>query len=554
MVLVALVDQEVVLALLDLLGLVGRVEALLALDADRVRDADGLAAAGDAAAGARHDFDEVVVGLAGADVVDEALGVGEAVDDRHADLPAGRGHGGFLDGLHAADFLEVDGGERLVVELFDRVAEGGFHDAAGRAEDHAAAGGESHGHVERFGLELIELDAERVDHALDFAGGHDDVDFLLAVDVELRQLGFELLRRAGHDGDDHEVLALAAELFGQDLLGDGAEHGLRGTAAGEVRDHFGEVDLGELDPGGAAAGEHRERAAVGDAVDELGGFLEDGHVGGEAGVVDVLEAHELQGGDELARHVLARLRAEVFAQRHADGRSDLDHDGLGGIVQGVPHAVAVLLRHDRAGGADGGALAAVHAFDRAEGRAEGRGHAGVGAAVGEVDRADALDFGADAHAVAAEHALVRVADERRGGEVDRVVLLHGFEADVLDAELVGDALQGAVLVAGAGRAFAVVVGEQEFHADLAHVADLLGVRVDDHAGRGGGGAGRHDALAFDEDEAETACAVDAQFGVVAEGRDLDPGFADDFEEVALVGERDFPSVDGQCFNGIGHDE
>ena len=68
--------------------------------------------------------------------------------------------------------------------------------------------------------------------------------------------------------------------------------------------------------------------------------------------------------------------------------------------------------------ADARALAAVDALHLVEVLAEGRDHRGLGAPVREIDGAHGLDLGADADAIAAEDALVRVAHEGRRGIVD----------------------------------------------------------------------------------------------------------------------------------------
>ena len=205
--------------------------------------------------------------------------------------------GRFFNGVHTAHRFEVDGFERLAGNLFNRVTQRRFHNAAGRAEYNAAAGRESERHVERFRFQLVELNAKGANHALDFARGNDDIGLGNAVDLEFRQLCFELLRRARHNGDDDKVFAFASELFRQDILRNGSKHSLRRAAGGNVRQHLGIVRLAVLDPRRAAARKERQLFLLCESLNELGRFFEDRHVGGKAGVVNVLKAHELERGD-----------------------------------------------------------------------------------------------------------------------------------------------------------------------------------------------------------------------------------------------------------------
>ena len=70
----------------------------------------GLAAAADAAAGTGHHLDHVERLLAGRDLVQENLGVGQAVGHADVDIPLADGHVGFaqpLDGPDLGEFQPV---------------------------------------------------------------------------------------------------------------------------------------------------------------------------------------------------------------------------------------------------------------------------------------------------------------------------------------------------------------------------------------------------------------------------------------------------------------
>ena len=130
----------ILMALAQGQALVQIVEGLDAGLARFVIGADGLSAAADAAAGAGHDLDEEIVGLAVLDPADDLLGVLQAVDHRHLEGGAVQIDSGLLDAAHlAADRLEFQPGQFLLgVELIGG-AQGGLHDAAGGAEDGARA-------------------------------------------------------------------------------------------------------------------------------------------------------------------------------------------------------------------------------------------------------------------------------------------------------------------------------------------------------------------------------------------------------------------------------
>ena len=67
--------------------------------------------------------------------------------------------------------------------------------------------------------------------------------------------------------------------------------------------------------------------------------------------------------------------------------------------------------------------------------------------------------------------------------------------------------------------------------DTSHLPNLIGMRSDDHSRfRSGRATGRNPA-SLDLDQAEAARAVDAQFGMVAKRRDVNPRFPGDVEDV-----------------------
>lgn len=120
------------------------VDLIQGLDAgvpDGVVGADGLSAAADTAAGAGHDLDEDIVGLAALYPADKLLGVLQTVGHGHLQGGAVEVNGGLLDGVDVAPYgVKLQPGQGLAgVELVGG-AQGGLHNAAGSAEDGAGAG------------------------------------------------------------------------------------------------------------------------------------------------------------------------------------------------------------------------------------------------------------------------------------------------------------------------------------------------------------------------------------------------------------------------------
>ena len=277
--------------------------------------------------------------------------------------------------------------------------------------------------------------------------------------------------------------------------------------------------------------------------DELVGLFDDGQVGGKARVVDGLEAHPLEGRHDPADLHAARRHAERFAQRHANGRRDLGHDRFLRVVQRLPDLFDFQARRQGPGGANRRAETAVHALNVFEVLAEGGNDAGRRAAEGKVDHAHPLDLFAGPHAVAAQDALVRIADQRDAGIIDRLRFVGGAKPHVVDSQAARQILKLAVGALGTGRAILLVVGQDQFQGDFPQLPDLVGVRANAQAGFRQRRATGHHAAALDIDQAEPARAVDAQLRVVAEGGDFNPGLPRQFQKVPFAVDRHNHVVD-----------
>ena len=121
------------------------------------------------------------------------------------------------------------------------------------------------------------------------------------------------------------------------------------------------------------------------------------------------------------------------------------------------------------------------------------------------------------------------------------------DADLTDAEVLGESLKLADAVAGAGGAIGRVVGEEKLDDGAAGFAGGGGVGLDDHVGTHREGAARLEhALLLDLDKADSAGAHGGQVGMVAEGGDLDAGLLGRLKDGHAGGRRDLLAVDGDC--------
>ena len=341
--------------------------------------------------------------------------------------------------------------------------------------------------IHRLVGQFAEIDAGRADHLAEFARGEHGVDVASAAGAHLRPLALELLGGAGHDGGDEDLLGLQAEFLGIVGLGQRAEHLLRRLAGREVGQDLRMEVLGEQDPAGRTAGEHRQghrflvHQRPSQAREQFRAFLQDRHVGGEVRVEHGIESEPPQGGRHFAGDERAGRIAEALAQRGANGRRRLHDDMLVRIIDRVPHAVDIGLLGDGADGTDRGALAALHAGHRGQVAIEGRADGGVEAASLRPTGADVLRLGADAHAATALDALAVVAHQAGRRQIDALARLLAGVADGANAEFGGERLQFAVLAAVARLAVAVVLGQQHLDHQAARLAHAARVGPDAHA-------------------------------------------------------------------------
>ena len=88
-----------------------------------------------------------------------------------------------------------------------------------------------------------------------------------------------------------------------------------------------------------------------------------------------------------------------------------------------------------------------------------------------------------------------------------------------------------------------MIGKQQLDIDLTHITQFGSFGLDDHTGPGCGGTSCGHTLADDFNQTETAGSVDGKFRVIAEGRQVNTCFADNFKQIAFAFDRNFYIID-----------
>ena len=233
----------------------------------------------------------------------------------------------------------------------------------------------------------------------------------------------------------------------------------------------------------------------------------------------------------------------MAARIRGSGLHDDVHRRIG---DGLPHAARTALFEKGRGGADVDALPALDADRFVHLRGVGGGDVGLEAAALLAEVVNALDFAADADAAAAEHALLPVADDRMAGKVDRNFLPPALEVPCPHAHRIGQVLEFAVAVAVASLAILGVVVQQQFDDVAAGLADVGRVGLHLHAFPHLLTTGSHiKTHAFDVDDANSAGALQAEVGMVAEPGDADAQLLAGLHDGRAIGNLEGSGVDGE---------
>ena len=383
----------------------------------------GRATTADAAAWAGHNLDELDVGnfwVLSLDLLDELHGVGNALSDSNIDLETVEVGGDNLDAVGgASESGDVQVLHWLLGDHGVGSPDSSLHNTTRAAEDGGGTGTDGVAPVEFCVWEVLEVDLLLLEEPHEFAGGENDIDLFTAVlHLELDALDFVLLGNAWHDGDVDDLVWLEVLLLGPVGLDDATEHGHWRPAGGKVRDEFWGVLLDVVDPGWAAGGEHWDVTTLGKPLNEFVGLFDDGNVGSEVGVKDVVETELLESGDHLASADGTGWKAHSVAKVDTDGWGGLDNDGLAGLVsEDLLDFGDLVLLLDGAWAASEGALTALDASGILKWLAVGGADLLGITILDELEDALASDGLASLDAEAAGNALFPVEDKRVGGVI-----------------------------------------------------------------------------------------------------------------------------------------
>ena len=164
---------------------------------------------------------------------EERAGIGGAINDRHLKRQVTDGHLGLPHALVSPDGLQGQQGLRrfLPGEVFVGGAQGGFHYAAGIAEDHAGTGGLAHQGVVGGVLQRVPVHALCLGPAGQLPGGDDLVGVPHALDavviggsVHLLPPDLKFLGGAGRQGHVDDLPGVQPQLSGKVGFHRGALH------------------------------------------------------------------------------------------------------------------------------------------------------------------------------------------------------------------------------------------------------------------------------------------------------------------------------------------
>ena len=373
-----------------------------------------LAAAVDAAAGASHNFDELIRAFAFSDLVHENFCVLHSVCYRKTEDLAVDFDLGFLDSVKSADGSEGDCAVFLAGENMVNSSESCFHNAAGYAEDNACAGSFAHNIlVEVFIRKFAEYDTAAADHICKFADGKNCVNVFKTFCVDhFGSFFFKFLCGTGHDGNNEDILGVDSVFFRIVALDDCALHLVRRFAGRKMVKLIFIISFAIVYPTGGAGSDHRKNAAVFHSVEKFGSFFHNGKVCAEVGIVNFFKSESSESSNHFSGYGSADRHSEFFAESCADCGS-----GLNDNVAAESHCFIDFFnfgfKHKCTGGADGNALAAKDAGRFIERSVSGRAYDCVESAVFKTKNAVSVCVSASCDAASAKDAFAGVANDGR---------------------------------------------------------------------------------------------------------------------------------------------
>ena len=221
---------------------------------------DRLSAAADTAAGAGHDFYEVIRYIAAPDSLEEFSGVAEATDNGGAYRSSVKVEDCFCECIVLIDGADVVKEIRVRIFGGQSMVSGTkccFHDAAGSAKDDAGTGPLLHEAVWLAVSQHFRPEVGFTQHAGELSCGQYDVHVLTCVFfiVEIH-VCLCFFCNTGHNGYGHNVFRIHADGLRKVSLHNRAKHLLRRFRGRKLRHHFRELGFNKTQPA-RAGGEHR---------------------------------------------------------------------------------------------------------------------------------------------------------------------------------------------------------------------------------------------------------------------------------------------------------
>ena len=483
----------------------------------------GLAAAVDAAAGAAHDFDELIGAFAFADLVHKDFCIFHAVGNSKAKDLAVDFDLGFLDAVESTYGSEGDGAVFLAGKNVVNGTESCFHNAAGYAEDNACAGCFAHDvGIEFLIRKLVENDTAAADHFCKFAGSKNGVNIFKAVFIyHFGTLFFKFLCGAGHDGYNKDIFGVDAILFCIIGFDDCALHLVGRLAGRKVIELICVIGFAIVYPAGGAGSDHRKNAAVLHTAEKLGSLFHDGKVCAEVGVINFFKTKAAKCGNHFSGNSGADGHSEFFAKCCADCRSGLN-DNMAAEGHCMVNLFDFGFEHESTGRTYGNALSAKDAGGFIERSVSCRADYGVETAVFKTENAVSVCVFTSCNAASAKNAFAGVANNGRVKFINGYRGLGTFEHFGSCAGKFCNMEKFAFSVFVALLAVYGMVGKKKFNGSSSCGGCFRGGNADFHSFENGENAGSNEAShSFNFNKANTAGTLVA-FAVVkvAERRNL----------------------------------
>ena len=387
-----------------------------------------LAAAVDAAAGASHDFDELIRAFAFSDLVHKNFCVLHSVCNSETENLAVDFDLGFFDAVKSADGSESNCAVFLAGENVVNGSESRFHNAAGYAEDNACAGSFAHDIlVEFFVRKFGEYDTASADHIAEFAGCDNCVNVFKTFAVNhFGSFFFKLLCSAGHYGNNKDIFRVDSVFFGIITFDYCALHLMRRFAGRKVVKLICIIGFAIVYPARGAGSYHRKNSAVFHSAEKFGSLFHNGKVCAEIGIVNFFKTKAAESCDHFSGNGGADGHSEFFAKGSSYCRCGLD-DHMAAKGHCFIDFINFGFKHKGTGGADGNALSAEDTGRFIKASVSGRSDDCVESAVFVTENAVSVGVFASCNASSAKDTFAGITDDRRVEFINGYRSLGAFE-------------------------------------------------------------------------------------------------------------------------------